>query len=174
MPTASICRLDENSSDGTVVGQVSATDTENDTLTFSLTDDAGGRFAIDASTGEISVADGSLLNHEAEASHSVTVQVDDGNGGVTEKSYTLSVNDISEAAVIGGTDAATVTEDNAATLTASGALTVADEDAGEAGFTTETVTGTYGSLTIDSDGNWSYSKPTTPRPLSRHWATVTA
>ena len=154
-------RVDENSSDGTVVGQVSATDTENDTLTFSLTDDAGGRFAIDASTGEISVADGSLLNHEAEASHSITVQVDDGNGGVTEKSYTLSVNDISEAAVIDGTDTATVTEDNAATLTASGALTVADEDAGEAGFTAETVTGTYGSLTIDSDGNWSYSADNT-------------
>ena len=150
-------RVDENSPDGTVVGQLSATDAENDTPTFSLTDDAGGRFAIDASTGEISVADGSLLDHEAQASHSVTVQVDDGNGGITEKSYTLTVNDISEAAVIGGTDTAIVTEDDAATLTASGALTVADDDAGEAGFTAEMMTGTYGSLTIDADGNWNYS-----------------
>ena len=31
-------------------------------FTFNLTDDAGGRFAIDPSTGELTVADGSLID----------------------------------------------------------------------------------------------------------------
>ena len=35
------------------------------TVTYSLTDDAGGRFAINASTGVVTVADGSLLNFES-------------------------------------------------------------------------------------------------------------
>ncbi|MDJ0942216.1 MAG: cadherin domain-containing protein, partial [Kiloniellales bacterium] len=69
----------ENAADGTVVGTASATDPDaGETFTYALTDDAGGRFAIDAATGEITVADGSLLDHEAAASHDVTVRVTDG------------------------------------------------------------------------------------------------
>ena len=44
-------------------------------FTFTLTDDAGGRFAIDASTGEITVADGSQLDYEMNTSHDVAVEV---------------------------------------------------------------------------------------------------
>ena len=44
-------------------------------LSYALTDDAGGRFAIDATTGQITVASGALLNFEAAASHDVTVRV---------------------------------------------------------------------------------------------------
>ena len=33
-------------------------------VTYCLTDDAGGRFAIDANTGVVTVADGSLLDYE--------------------------------------------------------------------------------------------------------------
>ena len=43
------------------------------TVTYSLSDNAGGRFTIDASTGVVTVADGSLLNHEAATSHQITV-----------------------------------------------------------------------------------------------------
>ena len=41
------------------------------TVTYSLTDDAGGRFTIDANTGVVTVADGSLLDYET--AHNVTV-----------------------------------------------------------------------------------------------------
>ncbi|USE36992.1 cadherin repeat domain-containing protein [Endozoicomonas sp. SCSIO W0465] len=37
----------EDAQPGTEVGQVQASDADGDTLTFSLTDDAGGLFAID-------------------------------------------------------------------------------------------------------------------------------
>ena len=43
-------------------------------VSYSLTDDAGGRFAIDATTGLVTVADGSLLDREAAASHAITVR----------------------------------------------------------------------------------------------------
>ncbi|UTW43339.1 VCBS domain-containing protein [bacterium SCSIO 12844] len=49
-----------------------------------------------------------------------------------------------------------VTEDAAATLTTSGTLTISDTDTGEA-FNAETISGTYGDLTIEADGDWSYS-----------------
>ncbi|UTW43331.1 VCBS domain-containing protein [bacterium SCSIO 12844] len=49
------------------------------------------------------------------------------------------------------------TEDAAATLTTSGTLTISDTDTGEAVFNAETISGTYGDLTIEADGDWSYS-----------------
>ncbi|MBK9308524.1 MAG: hypothetical protein IPM58_15915 [Nitrospira sp.] len=56
----------ENAANGTVVGIVSGTDPDSgDTKTYSLTDTAGGRFAINSSTGQITVADGSLFNYES-------------------------------------------------------------------------------------------------------------
>ena len=43
---------------GTVVGTASTTDPDaGDTHTYQLTDTAGGRFAINSGTGEITVAD---------------------------------------------------------------------------------------------------------------------
>ena len=54
-------RIPENSADGTVVGSVTAIDPDSgDTFTYSLFDNAGGRFDLDSGTGVITVADGSL------------------------------------------------------------------------------------------------------------------
>ena len=48
-----------------------------DTHTYTLTDTAGGRFAIDNSTGIITVANGSLLNYTNNSSHNITVRTTD-------------------------------------------------------------------------------------------------
>ena len=48
-----------------------------DTVTYSLTDDAGGRFAIHPTTGVVTVANGALLNYETAASHGITVKATD-------------------------------------------------------------------------------------------------
>ena len=149
--------IEENSANDALVAQISASDVENDTLSYSLTDDAGGRFSINSTTGEISVADGSLLDHEAQSSHTITVEISDGNGGATTKEYTVRLSDQAEAASISGDDTGNVTEDAASTLTTSGTLSVSDEDEGEDNFTAETVNGTYGSLEINAAGEWSYS-----------------
>ncbi|GAA4652839.1 VCBS domain-containing protein [Kistimonas scapharcae] len=90
--------VNENAADGTVVGQVTASDVDaGDTLTYSLLDDDGGRFAIDSSTGEITVADGTLLNHEGDTTHNVRVQVTDSGGLTSEQDYTIQVGDVNEA-----------------------------------------------------------------------------
>ena len=82
----------ENAASGTVVGTVSATDPDaGDSLTFALLDDAGGRFAIDPSTGEITVADGSLLDYETAEQHSVVVQVTDAGGLSDAETFSVAV-----------------------------------------------------------------------------------
>lgn len=48
-----------------------------------------------------------------------------------------------------------VTEDGV--TTASGALTISDADAGQSSFVPQTITGTYGTLTLQAGGSWSYS-----------------
>jgi len=69
----------ENAATGALVGITGqATDPNADGLTYMLTDDAGGRFQIDAATGVVSVADGSLLDFEAQSSHTITVKASDG------------------------------------------------------------------------------------------------
>ncbi|MCA9205442.1 MAG: BspA family leucine-rich repeat surface protein, partial [Planctomycetales bacterium] len=55
---------------------------------------AGGRFAINASTGEISVANGSLLNYEDATSHTVTVRVTDTLGATYDEGFSIAVTDV--------------------------------------------------------------------------------
>ncbi len=61
-----------------------------------LTDDAGGRFAVDLNTGIVTVADGSLFNREANASHVITVRATSADGSFTDQSFTIGINDVDE------------------------------------------------------------------------------
>ena len=84
--------IDENSANGTAIGvaqQVGGT-----SCTFTLTDDAGGLFAI-TSGGSLTVA--GALDHESAASHNVTIRATNG-AGFFEKIFAITVNDVNEAA----------------------------------------------------------------------------
>ncbi len=84
----------EGAANGTVVGTAAATDADSgETFTYSLTNDAGGRFTIDGATGQITVADGSLLDYETATSHDVTVRLTDSGGNTYDETYTIGVND---------------------------------------------------------------------------------
>jgi hypothetical protein len=86
--------VDEGAPDGTVVGSVIAADPDaGDRLTYALTDDADGRFAIDPSTGVISVADGARLDYESGAQHNITVSVTDAGGLRASGAYAVGVAD---------------------------------------------------------------------------------
>ncbi|WP_110338071.1 Ig-like domain-containing protein [Nitrosomonas sp. Nm84] len=90
----------ENAANGTSVGTVSTTDPDNgDTQSYSLTDTAGGRFAINGSTGEITVANGALLNFEAATSHSVTVRVTDSGGLTYDETFIINLTNNNEAPI---------------------------------------------------------------------------
>jgi predicted outer membrane repeat protein len=129
--------------------------------TFNLTDDANGRFAIDSNTGEITVADGSQLNHEANASHNVTVEVTDAGGNTYSEVMSIAVNDVNDAPVVtGGTNLTlgTVAENDAnppgmtvADLLASGTGDpIADDDVGA-------LEGIAIAAADNSNGSWQYS-----------------
>jgi Ca2+-binding RTX toxin-like protein len=84
--------VNENAPDGTVVGLISAADPNpGDTLAYALLDDAGGRFAIDAATGAITVKDGSLLDFWTADQHSVVVEVTDGGGLSASATFSIAV-----------------------------------------------------------------------------------
>ena len=89
----------EHAANGTVVGTVSGSDVDmGDTKTYSLTDNAGGRFAINSSAGQITVANRSLLNYESVTSHNLTVRVTDSGGLTYDETFTINVTDVNEAA----------------------------------------------------------------------------
>ncbi len=89
----------ENAANGTVVGVTalaSDADATNNTITYTLDDNAGGRFAIDGSTGVVTVADGTLLDREAAASHNITVRAASSDGSSNTQVMTINLNDVDE------------------------------------------------------------------------------
>ena len=87
----------EDAAVGALVGSVSATDADNDTLTYSITAGNGdGNFAVNSSTGAITVAAG--LDYETTSSYSLTAQADDGNGGTATATVAVTVTDVAEDA----------------------------------------------------------------------------
>ena len=67
-----------------------------DTASFTLIDDAGGRFAIVGN--ELRVANGSLLDFEADTSHEIGVRVTDG-GRLAFEVLSVDVIDLVDAPV---------------------------------------------------------------------------
>ncbi len=126
--------VDENAANNVVVGTLSTTDPDTgDTFTYSLLDNAGGRFVLGgASNDEIRVANGSLLDFETNTSHTISVQTTD-SGGLSlasQKTLTITVNDVNEAPTAVGLSPAAVNE-NASTDTLVGTLSTTDPDSGD-------------------------------------------
>ncbi len=97
--------VNENAAIGTTVGITafaSDGDATTNGITYSLTDNAGGRFAIDASTGVVTVA--GAIDHEAAATQTITVLATSADGSSTTQSYTITINDVDEFGVTTPTD----------------------------------------------------------------------
>jgi|GEM_PF-3199689 len=93
--------VNENAANGTTVGITALASDQDatDNVTYTLSDDAGGRFAIDANSGEVSVADGSLLDYETANSHNVTVLATSDDGSTSSETFTINVADVNENSV---------------------------------------------------------------------------
>ncbi|MEF8761583.1 MAG: cadherin domain-containing protein [Candidatus Accumulibacter sp. UW25] len=123
----------ENASTGTVVGITafaSDADATDNTVTYSLTDDAGGLFAIDANTGEVSV--NGALDFESADSHNITVLATSSDTSTSSQTFTITVTDVNEAPVITANNGITVLEGSADTTIASSNLTTTDLEQGTA------------------------------------------
>jgi uncharacterized delta-60 repeat protein len=98
-----VLTIAENSSNGTVVGTVAAQDVDaGDAFTYSLIDNANGRFAINSSTGQVTVANGSLLDFETNVSHDITVRVTDTASEYIDKVMTVAVTDVAPTTILDG------------------------------------------------------------------------
>ncbi|MDZ4848086.1 MAG: cadherin domain-containing protein, partial [Pirellulaceae bacterium] len=87
----------ENSATGTLVSTLGAADQDaGSSFTFTLLDNAGGRFATSGNT--IVVANGSLVDFETNSSHSILVRVTDNTGLSTFESLTITVIDVAGSA----------------------------------------------------------------------------
>jgi hypothetical protein len=85
----------ENSAVGTTVGVVSATDRNvGETLTYTLTDSAGGRFTLVTDNGGTRLVVNGPLDHEAASSHSIVVRVTDATGHFTEQAFSIAVTNL--------------------------------------------------------------------------------
>jgi type VI protein secretion system component Hcp len=83
----------ENSPEATVIGTLS-TSGGTPPYAYTLTDSAGGRFAVLGN--QLRVADGSLLDYETATSHSIVVRVDDAGGLTASAAVTIAVTNVNE------------------------------------------------------------------------------
>ena len=82
-----------------------ATDADPGTIiSYSLTDDAGGRFAINATTGVVTVANGSLLDYETATSHNITVLATSTDGSSNSQTFNILVTNAGDNPVVGPAD----------------------------------------------------------------------
>jgi len=106
-PTVSDATFDvvENAGNGTVIGAVTASDPGDDTLTYTLqsingeADPALFAFAIDAFSGEITVADSTQLDFETTPIFTLEVTVTDNDGATAVANVT--VNLLNQASITG-------------------------------------------------------------------------
>ena len=93
----------ENSAAGTSVGitaTASDADASNTAVTFSLTNTAGGRFVINATTGVVSVAAGAVLDFEAATPHGIVLRALSADGSTSDTAYTIAIGDVAETVVL--------------------------------------------------------------------------
>jgi Ca2+-binding RTX toxin-like protein len=103
--------LSENSVLGSASGIIANLSGSSGDVVYSLADDAGGRFAINAATGVVSLAGG--LDFETAASHLITVRASSSDGTVVTQDFIIGVLDHSPVIMdASGDGAGTVTGGN--------------------------------------------------------------
>lgn len=125
--------VSENAANGTVVGTVIAADVDQgQSLTYRiLASPVPGAFAINPATGQITVANGALLDFESRTSIELGVQADDNGTPVlgTVAPITINITNMNEAPVTPNRSFSIA--ENAAAGATVGTVTATDPDAGQ-------------------------------------------
>ncbi len=92
---ASANSINESANVGDVVGVTAlASDADaSDTVSYSLSDDAGGAFAIDSVTGEVTVADPSVLDFESSSTMQIEVTATSSDGSSSAQTFNIAISD---------------------------------------------------------------------------------
>ena len=169
----------ENTTSGINIGQpLTATDAENDTLTYSLAGTDAASFDIDTATGQLKTKE--LLDHETKSSYTVTVSVHDGmndaGGSDTTADDTVTVNitvtDVNEPPEFNGQTAIReVAENTVAGQNIGDPVAATDQDTGDT--LTYTLGGTDASaFAIDATGQLKTKAPLDYESKSSYTLTV--
>ena len=115
-------KVPEMSAAGTLVGNLSVD--KPGTYTFTVLDDAGGRYKIPAGSNQLQVKSGiTLLNRETRIHTYVKIRATEIGGDVLERTFTVEVTDVNEAPTSISISSASVPE-NSPYGTAAGRLSV--------------------------------------------------
>ena len=126
--TAATFNLAEDSSNGTVVGTIQASDTDGDTLSYTiLSGNTDQAFGLNANTGVLSVTDSTALDYESTPVFSLLVRVSD--GALSDSAIvTINLTDVEENVAPTITVATYSLEENSANGTVLGTVEASDPD----------------------------------------------
>ncbi|MEG3756265.1 VCBS domain-containing protein, partial [Psychromonas arctica] len=157
---------EDDASTLSTTGTLSLSDIDSsDTTTFTAETVSGtyGAITIDADGNWTYAADNTQaaiqsLDDGESITDTITVMTSDG----VEQEIVITINGMDDLSIVAGDTTSAVTEDDAATLSTTGTLSLSDIDSSDTTtFTAETINGTYGEVTIDADGNWTYAADNT-------------
>ncbi|MFO0923259.1 MAG: LamG-like jellyroll fold domain-containing protein, partial [Pirellulales bacterium] len=120
-------------------------------LTYSIvSQSASGAFTINSDSGVITVADSSKLNYESATSQTVTVRVADGSGAFYDKTFTITLSDVSVEPTNSVPSTQTVNEDTSLVFSSANgnAITITDQNAGTNSTIQVTLSVASGTLTL--------------------------
>ena len=124
----------EGAATGSLVGITAKSTDANagDSVIYRLTDNAGGRFAINQTTGVVSVANGGLIDYEAGSSYAIQVQAYDGLDYSASTTFTIQVTNVAPTAPrdADGNAANNIISENVAAGTAVADLQIGSIDPG--------------------------------------------
>ncbi|RKE03279.1 cadherin domain-containing protein [Marinifilum flexuosum] len=125
--------VDENASNSTSVGTVSATDADLNTHYTDWTITGGntdGIFAINAASGEISIADNTNLDFEQTESYTLSITVSDGSNTSLAENVRIDINDLNDNIPVIVANQTFNVDENKANNTIIGTVMATDNDAG--------------------------------------------
>jgi hypothetical protein len=153
----------ERSANDTSLGTVIATDPDTIGTLQGWTivgGDAGGAFAINAVTGELTVADGSQLDFETNPTFTLAVQVSDGANSSAVQDVVVNLSNVNEAPVAVADDVM-MTDYGVFEIDAPGVL-ANDTDLDGDALTAVLVSGpSHGTLLLASDGSFQFTPDST-------------
>ncbi len=123
--------ISENSPNGTLVGNVMASDVDTVGTLQNWTITSGneqGVFAISPSTGEITIADQTQLDFEQTSNFVLTLAVEDGRNLSASQTITINLLNVNEAPSISGTSSPLLYLENSGPRNVDETLTIQDSD----------------------------------------------
>ena len=128
---AAVNAVAENASVGTLVGvtaSASDADATTNAVSYSLFDSAGGKFAIDATTGVVTVA-GAIDRESDGSSLNIVVRATSADTSHADQTFAVAINDVNDNAPVFTSGTSATTPENALTTTVVYDADATDNDA---------------------------------------------